>query len=83
MKNKMLAGVVATMMLTGSLVGCGKPSHTRVEDVDTGVDTGVVESRTKRSITVREDDGEKEVYKVRKRAYRNCVKGKRWPDCKG
>lgn len=75
--KKMIATAVAGFMLFGTLVGCAS-----TESEDAGIDTGVVISKTRKSVTVLEDDGEKDKHRVSKSVARRCSVGERWPDCK-
>lgn len=74
---KKMGAALAAMMMLVSMAACGGS-----EEVDNGVDTGVVISRSKRSVTIMEDDGEKDKHSVSKSVSRRCSVGKRWPDCK-
>lgn len=78
--KKTTVSIVASLMLASALVGCG--NTTPAEPEDKGVDTGVVVSRARKSVTVLEDDGEKDTHRVTKSVSRRCSVGERWPDCK-
>jgi hypothetical protein len=75
---KKMGAALAAMVMLGTLAACGND----VEDVDNGVDTGVVISRARKSVTVMEDDGEKDTHRVSKSVSRQCSVGERWPECK-
>jgi hypothetical protein len=47
-----------------------------------GVDTGVVVDRSRKSVTILEDDGERDSHRVSKSTSRKCSVGERWPACK-
>jgi uncharacterized lipoprotein NlpE involved in copper resistance len=84
MTKKIVVAVLTALMLSTTLVGCddNQGSSTQVEEVDANIDTGVVQSRSRKSVTVLEDDGELDTHRVSKSTSRKCTVGKRWPDCK-
>lgn len=75
--KKMGAALTAIMMI-GSLAACGGNS----ESVDRDIDTGVVTYSFRKTVKVREDDGEMDSHRVSRSTARRCSVGERWPDCK-
>lgn len=75
---KKIAVVVAAFVMAGSLAACGDSD----EPQDANIDTGVVTYSYKKTVKVREDDGEMDSHRVSSSVARKCSVGKRWPDCK-
>lgn len=76
MTKKMVVAMISVVLTSSFMVGCGSTEE------DSGVDTGVVISRARKSVTVLEDDGETDRHRVSKSISRRCSVGERWPDCK-
>lgn len=75
-----MGAALAAVMIVVSLAACGDGEA--VEATDVSIDTGVVVSKSRKSVTVLEDDGEKDTHRVSKSVSRRCSVGERWPDCK-
>ncbi len=75
--TKKLNAVLVAVVMMGSLVACGSD-----ESQDLEIDTGVVTYSHKKTVKVREDDGEMDSHRVSKSTVRRCSVGERWPDCK-
>jgi hypothetical protein len=79
-----VVAVIVLALIFGVVAFCSNrsPSATSTtQEVDREIDTGVIISKTRRSVTVREDDGEIDKHTVSKAKARNCKVGERWPGC--